>query len=210
MLIEIHADVLCPWSYIAKRRLEAAMAVLGDTRIGIVWRSFELSPEGGAMPGESAADMIRQWRGDAAAARIAEIMALGAAEGIRLDLENARPVNSFDAHRLIHLGAASGKADAMMERLLRAYHSEAQNIADAGVLERLGREAGLAPSSVAALLAGEAFADAVHADRRLAVERGISGVPVMVLAGQAPTSAVKPVAELVGLLQRAAASQPGG
>jgi predicted DsbA family dithiol-disulfide isomerase len=210
MRIEIHADVLCPWSYIAKRRLEAAMAVLDDMRIGIVWRSFELSPEGGAIAGDSAAEMIRQWRGDGAAARIDQIVAFGAAEGLRLDLEKARPVNSFNAHRLVHLGAATGKADAVMERLLRAYHSEAENIAVTGVLDRLGREAGLDPHAVAALLAGDDLGDAVRADKRLAVERGITGVPVMVLAGQAPTSAVKPVAELVGLLRGVAAHQPAG
>jgi len=209
MQIEIHADVLCPWSYIAKRRLEAASG-LADTPIEIVWRSFELSPEGRPISGDSAADMIRQWRGDAAEARIAQIVSLGAAEGLKLDLENARPTNSFNAHRLIHLGAASGKADAVMERLLRAYHSEAENIAVTGVLDRLGREAGLAPSTVAELLAGDDFAEAVRADKRLAVERGISGVPVMVLAGATPTSAVKPIEELADLLRQAAGSQAGG
>lgn len=182
---------------------EVASRALAGTPIEIVWRSFELSPEGGPMPGESAADMIRQWRGDAAEARIAQIVSLGAAEALKLDLENARPVNSFNAHRLVHLGAAAGKADAVIKRLLRAYHSEAENIAVTGVLDRLGREAGLAPSAVAELLAGEDLGDAVRADKRLAVERGISGVPVMVLAGQAPTSAVKPVAELIELLRRA-------
>ncbi|AMS40649.1 DsbA family oxidoreductase [Aminobacter aminovorans] len=207
MQIEMHADVLCPWSYIAKRRLEAASALSG-TPIKIVWRSFELSPEGALISGDSAADMIRQWRGDAAEARIAQITGFATVEGIKLDLENARPVNSFNAHRLVHLGAASGKADAVMERLLRAYHSEAENIADRGVLDRLGREAGLAPGAVAQLLAGDDFAAAVRADKRLAVERGISGVPVMVLAGTAPTSAVKPVEELAKLLRQAAASEP--
>ncbi len=209
MQIEIHADVLCPWSYIAKRRLEAA-SVLAGTPIEIVWRSFELSPDGGPTPGDSAADMIRQWRGDAAEARIAQITALGVAEGIKLDLENARPVNSFNAHRLVHLGAASSKTDAVMERLLRAYHSEAENIALTGVLDRLGREAGLDPRAVAELLAGDDFADAVRADKRLAIERGISSVPVMVLAGAAPTSAVKPIEELADLLRQAAGSQAGG
>ena len=198
MQIEMHSDVLCPWSYIVKRRLEAASALSG-TPIKIVWRSFELSPEGALISGDSAADMIRQWRGDAAEARIAQITGFATVEGIKLDLENARPVNSFNAHRLVHLGAASGKADAVMERLLRAYHSEAENIADRGVLDRLGREAGLAPGAVAQLLAGDDFA---------AVERGIPGVPVMVLAGTAPTSAVKPVEELAKLLRQAAASEP--
>jgi len=207
MRIEIHADVLCPWTYIAKRRLETTSVLVGAP-VETVWRSFELSPEGSPISGDSAAEMIRQWRGDAAEERIALITGLGAAEGIKLDLENARPTNSFNAHRLVHLGATVGKADAVMERLLRAYHSEGENIAATGVLDRLGREAGLARHAVAELLAGDAFADAVRADKHLAAKRGISGVPVMVLGGAAPTSAVKPVEDLVGLLRQAAASEP--
>lgn len=207
MLIEIHADVLCPWSYIAKRRLEKALAELGDVGIETIWRSFELSPGATTVPAESAAQVIRDWRGDAAEARIAQIVALGTAEGLVLDLERARPVNSFDAHRLVHLGAATGQANAVMERLLRAYHSEGENIADLGVLARLATDAGLEAVAVAGLLAGSSHADAVRADRRLATERGISGVPVMVVAGGAPMSAVQPVGDLTELLRRALAAQ---
>lgn len=207
MLIEIHADVLCPWSYIAKRRLEKALAELGDVGIETIWRSFELSPGAATVPAESAAQVIRDWRGDAAEARIAQIVALGTAEGLVLDLERARPVNSFDAHRLVHLGAATGQASAVMERLLHAYHSEGENIADIGVLARLATDAGLEAEAVAGLLAGSSYADAVRADRRLATERGISGVPVMVVAGGAPMSAVQPVGDLTELLRRALAAQ---
>lgn len=205
--IEMHADVLCPWSYIAKRRLEAAQAELGTLRVGTIWRSFELSPEAGSEPAESAAQVIRNWRGDAAEARIRQIVGLGEAEGLRLDLERARPVSSFDAHGLVQLGGASGQADAMMERLLYAYHSEGANIADHGVLARLGTEAGLEAETVIQVLDGEAYGDAVRADRRIAEARGISGVPVMVVAGSPPMSAVQPVADLVKLLRRAFAAQ---
>jgi predicted DsbA family dithiol-disulfide isomerase len=202
MRIEIYADVLCPWSYIAKRRIETALAGFETGRIGVIWRSFELSPESGDTPGESAAQMIRDWRGDAACARIAHIEALGAAEGLTLDLERARPVNTFDAHRLVHLGAAAGKADAVMERLLRAYHCEGVNVAGREVLARLGMEAGLDGDSVTTTLAGNNYADAVRADERSAAERGITGVPMMVIAGSAPISAVQPVAALLDLLRR--------
>ena len=204
MLIEIHADVICPWSYIAKRRIEAALAEATDIKAVVLWRSFELAPGAIREPQESAAQMIRDWRGDGAATRIAEITALGAAEGLRLDLEHARPVSSFDAHRLLHLAAAAGKADTMMERLLLAYHSEGQNIADHGVLADLADNAELDKEAVAAMIAGYAHAEAVRDDESLAAQRGIKGVPVMVIAGGRPTSAVRPVAELVALLQATA------
>ncbi|MDF2693674.1 MAG: oxidoreductase [Labilithrix sp.] len=205
MRIDVHADVLCPWSYIAKRRLEAARAGIQGTPVEIVWRSFELAPDLGSVPAKSAAQTIRDWRGDEADARIARIVALGAAEGITLDLERARLVNTFDAHRLLHLGAAGGKADAVMERLLRAYHSDGENVADAGVLARLGRQAGLDAQDVTAMLAGERCSDAVRADQDLARRRGITGVPMMVIGPAPPISAVRPVDELRELLERAAA-----
>lgn len=205
MLIEIHADVICPWSYIAKRRIEAALAEAAQIQAVVLWRSFELAPGASREPRESAAQMIRNWRGDGAAARIAEITARGAAEGLRLDLENARPVSSFDAHRMIHLTAPSGKADAMMERLLRAYHSEGLNIGDHAVLSGLAGDVGLDKGTVARLLASETHAEAVRDDERLAAQRGIKDVPMMVIAGGRPTSAVLPVAELVLMLQAAAA-----
>lgn len=70
MTIEIHADVICPWSYIAKRRVETALAALSIPAEAIVWRSFELAPAGSHVPEGSAADMIRSFRGAAAEVRI--------------------------------------------------------------------------------------------------------------------------------------------
>lgn len=208
MTIEIHADVICPWSYIAKRRVETALAALSIPAEAIVWRSFELAPAGSHVPEGSAADMIRSFRGAAAEVRIAEIAALGAAEGIVLDLERARPVNTFDAHRLVQLAATAGKAGAMMERLLRAYHSEGENVADAATLAHLGQEAGLDRQAAAAVLAGDAFAGAVRADETLAAERGITGVPMLVIDGAAPVSAVQPIDVLQRLFERSVTPPP--
>lgn len=201
--IEIYADILCPWSYIAKRRLDKAFTQLRGAHVEIVWRSFELEPDLGRLPSQSAAQTIRDSRGDEADARIDRIVTLGALEGLTLDLERARPVNTFDAHRLVHLGAGVGKADATMERLLRAYHSEGENVADHDVLLRLASAAGLDTEEVRSTLAGERFADAVRSDERLARERGITGVPMMLTAGASPISAVLPVAELHAWLELA-------
>ncbi|REE97385.1 DsbA family oxidoreductase [Thermomonospora umbrina] len=196
MKVEVFADVLCPWCYIGKRRLEAAAEGLE-----VVWRSFELAPGEGRVPGPTAAEAMAGWYGDQAPARIARIQALGAAEGLELNLHLARPVNTFDAHRLRHLAADRGRADQMMERLLRAYHSEGLNVADPQVLRRLGGDAGLDDDEVRVVLAGAAYADDVREDERRAAEYGVTGVPSLVIDGGPPVSGVQPAADLRRLLR---------
>ncbi|MFI7639670.1 DsbA family protein [Nonomuraea sp. NPDC049400] len=202
MKLEIYADVLCPWCYIGKRRLSAALAMHADRdSVEIVWRSYELAPEEGRIPGPTAAEAMAGWWGDQAPARIARIRALGSAEGLELNLHLARPVNTFDAHRLVKLAADRGRADQMMELLLHAYHTQGLNVADLQVLQRLGGEAGLDTDEVHAVLTGDDYAEQVRADRRRAAEHGITGVPSLVIDGLPPISGVQPVADLHRLLE---------
>ncbi|MFD0888554.1 DsbA family oxidoreductase, partial [Streptosporangium algeriense] len=142
--VEVYADVLCPWSYIGKRRLETALAGMEEReRPEVVWRSYELSPDEGRTPGRTAAEAMADWWGEQSGARVELIHTLGRAEGLDIDLTLARPVNTFDAHRLRHLAAEHGLSGQVMERLLRAYLCEGANVSDPGVLERVGVEAGL-------------------------------------------------------------------
>ncbi|WP_067138368.1 DsbA family oxidoreductase [Microtetraspora malaysiensis] len=202
MKLEIYADVLCPWCYIGKRRLTAALAEhTGRDRVEVVWRGYELAPEEGRIPGPTAAEAMAGWWGEQAPARIARIRSLGAAEGLELNLHLARPVNTFDAHRLVKLAADRGRADQMMELLLYGYHTEGLNVADAQVLRRLGGEAGLDGDEVRAVLAGDDYAGQVRADRRRAAEHGVTGVPSLVIGGRSPVSGVQPVADLQELLR---------
>lgn len=196
MNVELYVDVLCPWCYIGKRRVEAALAELPDERrVEVSWRSYELGQEG-TTPGPTAADELVAMWGDQAAARLARIVRLGAAEGLELNLHLARPVSTFDAHRLIQLGADRDLAGPVLERLLYAYHTEGRNIADARVLERLGGEAGLDAGAVRELLAGDGYAAAVRDDEQRAVDKGVRGVPALVIDGRPPVSAIQAPAEL--------------
>ncbi|MGR6918886.1 DsbA family oxidoreductase [[Actinomadura] parvosata] len=207
MKLEIYADVLCPWCYIGKRRLAAALAQQPvRDGIEIVWRAYELAPDEGRTPGPTAAQAMADWWGDQAPARIARIRSLGAAEGLELNLQLARPVNTFDAHRLVKLAADRGRADQMMEVLLYAYHTEGHNVADPQVLRRLGDEAGLDIGEVRSVLDGDDYADEVRTDRRRAAEHGITGVPSLVIDGRPPVPGVQPVADLQRLLR----SEPTG
>ncbi|WP_051468814.1 DsbA family protein [Actinomadura oligospora] len=132
--------------------------------------------------------------------RIARIRSLGMAEGLELNLQLARPVNTFDAHRLVKLAAVRGRADQMMELLLHAYHTEGLNVADEQVLRRLGGEAGLDGDEVRAVLAGDDHAEQIRADRRRAAEAGVTGVPSLVIDGRPPVSGVQAVADLQRLI----------
>jgi predicted DsbA family dithiol-disulfide isomerase len=107
---------------------------------------------------------------------------------------------------VIHLAAAQGRAEPVVERLLRAYHTEALNIADTQTLARLGAEAGLAAEQVTAMLAGDSWATEVRADKRRAVAHGVTGVPSLVIDGAPPVPGVQPIAELQRLLERAVQS----
>ncbi|GAA4929517.1 putative DsbA family dithiol-disulfide isomerase [Nonomuraea thailandensis] len=202
MKLDIYADVLCPWCYIGKRRLTAALA-RHPRRDGIeiTWRAYELAPGENRTPGPTAAQAMAGWWGEQAQSRIDRIRSLGAAEGLELNLHLARPVNTFDAHRLVKLAAAHGRAEEMMELLLHAYHTDGHNVADAQVLQRLGGEAGLDTGQVRALLDGDDYAAEVHADRRRAAQHGVTGVPSLVIDGRPPVPGVQSVADLRQLLR---------
>lgn len=209
--VDVYADVLCPWSYIGKRRLETALAGMAEPqRVRLRWRSFELSPDEGRTPGPTAAASMAEWWGEQAAARVERIHTLARAEGLGIDLHRARPVNTFDAHRLYQMGADHGLGDAVLERLLRAYLCEGLNVSDPQVLERLGAEAGLDATQVRDVLAGDAYADRVRADEGRARDHGVTGVPTLVLDGRPPVSVIQPPARLRTLLEDALRAVPAG
>ncbi|MFI6980940.1 DsbA family protein [Embleya sp. NPDC050154] len=205
MKVEIYGDVLCPWCFIGKRRVEAAVRGLpeGGPLVGIIWRSRELAPDAGRVPGPTAAEAMVTWWGDRAAERIEHIRAEGRLEGLELNLHLARPVSTFDAHRLVYLAAEHNLADPVVESLFNAYHTEGRNIADPEVLAYLGTTAGLPGSDVRRLLHGDAYTREVRADEARATALGITGVPSVVIDGRSPTSGIQPPARLRALLEEA-------
>jgi predicted DsbA family dithiol-disulfide isomerase len=205
VLLEVFADILCPWCYIGKRRLEAALRLLaneGRDRITVVWRSFELGQES-RVPGPTAAELLASMWGSRARARAEAIRGLGKAEGLTLDLHRARPVNTFDAHRLTHLAGAHGLAAETAERLLYAYHTQGRNIADPETLAELGADVGLDPTAVRNTLASDAYAADVRADEARAARLGVTGVPSLVVGGRLAVSGVQSPEDLKHVIERA-------
>jgi predicted DsbA family dithiol-disulfide isomerase len=207
LALEIWSDVVCPWCYVGKRRLEAALAMLPDRDdVEVRWRSFQLDPEAPPTRDVPADEHLAAKYGmsvEDARGLNAQMTELAAGEGLEYHLDRTRGGNTFDAHRLIHLGAARGIQDAVKERLMRGYFTEGEAVGDHETLVRLGADAGLDPEEARATLESDAFADDVRVDEELARRMGIQGVPYFVLNRRFGVSGAQPAEILVQAFERA-------
>lgn len=205
MHVEIWSDIACPWCYVGKRRFEAALAAFEHRdAVRVTWRSFELDPGAPRVRAVDAAAHLAEKYGttrERAQAMHAQMTEVAAGEGLRFRFDLARGGNTFDAHRLVHLGAAHGVQDAVKERLLRAYLGEGEPIGDPAVLRRLAVEAGLPADEVRDVLAGDRYAAEVREDERTAASLGISAVPFFVVDRALGASGAQPP-EVLGQLLR--------
>lgn len=185
MRIEIWSDILCPWCAIGKANLDAALAEFEHAdEVEVLWRSFELDPGAPAVrEGDYAAMLARKYGTTVAGgeAMVRRMSGYAAEAGLRFRLDRARPGNSFDAHRLVHLAADRGLQSAVKERFLRGYLSEGEAIGEHETLVRLATEVGLDPDEVRDVLASDAYADAVREDESEAHQVGVSGVPMFLI-----------------------------
>jgi predicted DsbA family dithiol-disulfide isomerase len=204
--VEIWSDVACPWCYIGKRRFEAALERFEHRDdINVTWRSFELDPSAPhERSGDRAERLAAKYGMTVQQAREAEerLTAAAAGEGLPFRFDIARSGSTFDAHRLVHLAETHDLQDAMKERLLRAYFTEGELIADHDALVRLAVEVGLDEREVRDLLRGERYADEVREDERKAGELGITAVPTFVVDRKLGVSGAQPPDALLDLLRQ--------
>ena len=199
MKVEVFSDVVCPWCYLGKRRLETAVEDFDGT-VEVTWRAFQLQPdaprfgEPGAGEPSLSALQARGYPPEQIEEMQGRLTALAAEEGLDYALDRTHHVNSFDAHRLAKASARHGRADGMVERLFRAQLVEALRVDDPAVLARLAEEVGVPASTPAE---DEADAAAVIADLEEAQAIGVNGVPFFVLDRRFAVSGAQP-AELLG------------
>jgi predicted DsbA family dithiol-disulfide isomerase len=210
MRIEIWSDVVCPWCYIGKRRLEAALGQIGHgDDVEIVYRSFQLDPTAPRVPEHTVAEHLGAKYGGGATAgqqMVDRVEAVAAEEGLLFRLGEAQRANTVDAHRLLHLALADGGPalqSALNEDLLAAYFLRAENVADHDLLRRTGEKVGLDPERVEQVLAGQGYADAVERDIREASSLGATGVPFFVIDRKYGISGAQQVDVFVQVLERA-------
>ncbi|HEX2742938.1 MAG TPA: DsbA family oxidoreductase [Streptosporangiaceae bacterium] len=208
MKIEIWSDVVCPWCYIGKRRLEHALGEFEHAdEVEIAWRSFQLNPDTPAGTAVPTSEYLVQRFGPQASQMTGRVAALGRDEGLNLDFDAALTVNTLDAHRLLRLAADLGVGDAAKERLLRAHFTEGADLSDPETLVRLAAEAGVDSDRARAVLAGTEYADAVRADIELAQAFGATGVPFFVIDRKYGISGAQPAETFLQALRTAYAEE---
>src|SRR5271155_5776103 len=186
MNIEVVSDVVCPWCYVGKRRLEAALARTAEPAVAVRWRPFQLDPTIPSQGLDRRAYMRAKFRDDARLAEAhARLRLLGAEVGIAFDFEAiSRSPNTLDAHRLIRWAAASGVQDEVVERLFSAYFEHGRDIGDRSVLAEIAGQCGMDVEAVGRRFAGDDDVEAVQAEIAEAQSLGVTGVPFFIFASR--------------------------
>lgn len=207
MRVEIWSDVICPWCYLGSRRLATALERFdGGDDVTVRWHAFELDPGAPPEVGDLRSALERKYGPGSFDAMTGRLTALGEADGIEYRFEDAKRVNTFDAHRLISSVVDDPVLQgALVQRLFRAYFTEGADLSDRNELVRLAVEAGLDADAVAELLASGGRSDEVRADEAEARQLDITGVPAFVIDRRVMIPGAQDADTIVRILERAAA-----
>jgi predicted DsbA family dithiol-disulfide isomerase len=207
MQIEVWSDVVCPWCYIGKRRLETALERFPHRdQVEVVWRSFQLDPsipEGDTHPTLPALAAKYGTSEDAMRANMTRVELVAADEGLEYHLADGVSGNTARAHELLHHAAVHGRQAEVKERLLHAYFTEARSVFDVDSLVGLAAEAGLDADEARAALTDRRYRSAVARDAATAQALGATGVPFFVVDRTYGAAGAQPADLLLQLLERA-------
>ncbi len=206
--IEIWSDIACPWCWVGKRGLDAALELF-ESPVTVRWRAFELNPQaplGGTEPLDYVkrlADKYGTARGEAQQ-MIDRMVATGRERGLDLRFDRIRPTNTFDAHRLLAWARESGHQTALKEALFNAYLHEGRLISDFAVLVRMAEQVGLDGKQALDVVKSDRFKAEVRHDEKLAQQIGINGVPCFVFPQvRSGLSGAQPVEVLLEAMRKA-------
>jgi predicted DsbA family dithiol-disulfide isomerase len=205
--IDIVSDVVCPWCYIGKRRIENALALTPDVPVEINWRPYFLNdwvPREGISRDEyltAKFGSVEAYKGMAG-----RVVAAASEEGLtyRPELVKRQP-NTTDCHRLIHWADASGKSAAMKQRLMELYFRDGGDLTDTNVLVQAAADCGLDAGEVRRRLSTDEDVALISAQARDASEKGISGVPTFVFAQKYAVSGAQPAEQLARAIRQVSA-----
>ena len=207
--IDVVSDVVCPWCYIGKRRLEAALALTPDIAVDVNWRPYFLNAW---IPREGIDRQTYLETKFGSAERysvIAERVAAAAAlEGLLYAPDKiSRQPNTLDCHRLILWSRSATDPGAMKQRLMDLYFAEGGDLTDAKVLIHAAVDCGMDGDLVRRLLASDTDVDRVENEANQAKEAGIDGVPCFIFGGGLIVTGAQSPEYLANAIQRAAAHQ---
>ena len=204
--IDVVSDVVCPWCFIGKRRLEKALALKPEIPVEVHWHPYFLNdwiPREGMAREEYLTTKFgspERYKGIAQ-----RVSAAAAAEGLVYASDKMkRQPNTTDCHRLIMWADVQGKAPAMKQKLMDLYFTEGADLSDRETLVKAAADVGLDADKVRGDLAGEKDVDAVGGEAQRAKEAGIDGVPCFIFAGKYAVSGAQAPEYLAEMIERAA------
>ena len=204
MLIEVWSDVVCPWCFIGKRRLESALEQAGVKDAEIVYRAFQLDPSA-TTDGARTVDVISRKYGvslEEAEKMMDNVTSVAAGEGLNFRLLDGVSGNTGDAHRLMLWAAEQGRGQELVEALFHRYFELAEPVFTTDDLLPIAEEVGLDRAAAAELLACDAYADQVVADQAQAAAYGANGVPFFVFDRKVAFSGAQPLEVFLGALEQ--------
>ena len=196
MKIEIWSDVVCPFCYIGKRKMERALEKFPfKDKVEIEWKSFQLQPDQQTKPGVSTLEDLSKskgWSMEQTRQITSQVVGMAKSEGLTFDFDKAVVANTKNAHQLIHLAKEFGVQDAMKERLLKAYFTDGLNVDDSETLIQLGKEVGVTEEKIKSMLEANSYLEAVDQDIYESRLIGVKGVPFFVLDRKFGISGAQP------------------
>lgn len=193
--LDILSDPICPWCYIGKARLSAAVAEFEEYPLAIEWHPFQLNPDMPENGMDRRAYLEGKFGGKEGAVRAyAPIVQEAKAAGLSINFEGIkRTPNTINAHRVIHWAGLEALQDDMVEALFQAYFVNGQDIGDKQVLAELAQTVGLDQAVIARALESDADLDMVKERDAHSRKMGVTGVPTFVVAQQHVLSGAQPV-----------------
>ncbi len=209
LTIDVVSDVVCPWCFVGKRRLEKALSLVPDIAVDIRWRPYQLAPE---IPPEGVprkAYMLKKFGDPARIQQIHErLTGIGQEEGIAFDFDAIEVApNTLNAHRMILWARAGGAQDAVVEALFKAFFIEGRNLSDPAVLTEVGASTGLDPTLLTELFPTEADVERTQRDIASAQKIGITGVPFFIVGGRYGIAGAEDPQTIAGAIRQAAAER---
>ena len=196
--IDVYSDIVCPWCYVGKRRLERALAsVQSDVRV--TWRPFQLNPRMPVDGMDRQTYLVAKFGSLELFSRMEDqLIAAGEGELIPFAFKKIqRTPNTFAAHRLIWYADRGGKQDSLVEALFRAYFMEGRDVGDVKTLVQVAGGAGLEPAKVESFLASDTGIGDVEMEEAAGHRLGIRAVPHFVLDGMYAISGAQPYDQFV-------------
>ena len=212
--LEIWSDLVCPFCYIGKRQLDAALERFEHRDlVQVEWKSFQLDPSAPQGSNLSTHEYLAGKYGrsiDWAKQMTAQVAERAEAVGLKFDFSKAVLTNTFDAHRLVRLASQYDLQSEAEEALFSAHFTEGKHIGEAKSLSEIGQSIGLDSSEIETTLKGTRFADEVRRDCDDAKSMGISGVPFFLVNRKYAISGAQPIEVFLNALQTAVTADASG